>query len=118
MRKLTATAVMMVILTGGAALAVAAPSATPKQPTAQHGQHRGHGDRLKKLDTNNDGKLSLDEFKAAKDRNGQPITADQAQARFNRMDTNKDGFITKEDRPAPGNRPHPGANASGAPATR
>ena len=44
---------------------------------------------LKEADTNNDGKVSLEELKAVR-----PHITEE---RFKRMDTNNDGFITKED---------------------
>ena len=54
------------------------------------GKGQQHGQNLKQADTNNDGKVSFDEWKAARP-NG-------TQERFNTLDTNKDGFLTKEDR--------------------
>ena len=48
-------------------------------------------DKFKKLDTNGDGKLSMDEFKA-----GQK-DATKAEAAFKKMDKDNDGFLTLEE---------------------
>ena len=50
---------------------------------AKHGQHGAHA--FKAADANGDGKVSRDEFLAA------------AAARFDKMDANKDGFLTPEE---------------------
>lgn len=56
-------------------------------------------------DADKDGKITLDELKAAKGPNGQTIPADKAQALFDKLDTNKDGVISKDDRPTRGDKP-------------
>jgi hypothetical protein len=53
---------------------------------AKHGEHGNHGAKaLKSADANGDGKVSRDEFMAA------------AAARFDKMDGNKDGFLTPDE---------------------
>ncbi|MFV9552023.1 EF-hand domain-containing protein [Algibacter sp. PT7-4] len=51
--------------------------------------------RFKKIDTNDDGKITLDEFKAVKRKNEVPT--DQLENRFKRMDQDSDGFVTLEE---------------------
>jgi len=55
----------------------------PKRGDFRHGAH----DRMAKLDTNNDGRISREEAKA------DPKLA----ARFDKMDVNKDGYVDKAD---------------------
>jgi Ca2+-binding EF-hand superfamily protein len=57
-------------------------------PAAQEGQHGGQ--RLKAADTNNDGRVSWEEAQAAMPK----LTRE----RFNKLDRNGDGFISKDDR--------------------
>ena len=45
-----------------------------------------------KLDTNSDGKLSLEEFKLAKPR-GKPMESEEAEKRFVEIDLDKDGAV-------------------------
>jgi len=73
------------------------------RPPAPDGGRRGHpphgdgphgpppfgGRDLKRLDTDGDGKVSLEEFIAP------------ARARFSEMDANKDGFLDEDERKAP-----------------
>jgi len=63
---------------------------------AHHGQGHGAGQQIRQADTNSDGKVTLEEFKAAK-----PGATEE---QFKLLDTNKDGILTPEDRPARG--PH------------
>ena len=49
-----------------------------------------HMERFTKADTNGDGKLSLDEFKAA-------FPKGDSEKRFAKIDANSDGFITPEE---------------------
>jgi Ca2+-binding EF-hand superfamily protein len=49
---------------------------------------------LKKLDTNHDGKISLDEWKASPRSRKDPA---RAQEMFNKLDANHDGFITLDE---------------------
>ena len=58
------------------------------------GKEGGRGRLFKEADVNNDGKVTLEELQA--------IRPGFAKERFDRMDRNKDGFITKEERPGPG----------------
>lgn len=60
----------------------------------EHGPKRSPEEMLKKLDTNNDGKISLEEWKASP--RGQKDPA-RAQEMFNKLDTNHDGFISLEE---------------------
>lgn len=70
---------------GGTALAgtayAAQDQAEPAPPTGMHHHHRGHGDRLARLDTNKDGVITRDEAIAA------------ATTRFDKLDANHDGKI-------------------------
>lgn len=52
---------------------------------ASRGKHRGHGGHFKRVDTNNDGKVSKAEAISA------------AEAAFTRADANGDGFVTQEE---------------------
>jgi Ca2+-binding EF-hand superfamily protein len=59
---------------------------TMEELRAFHASHRGeHGGAMKKMDTDNDGKVSKAEALAA------------AAARFDAADTNKDGFLTQDE---------------------
>lgn len=53
--------------------------------------HLSPEERIKKWDKDNDGKLSLDEFKAKKK------DATKAEARFKKIDANNDGFVTLDE---------------------
>jgi hypothetical protein len=97
---------MKVVITTISALAVAATLSfaqdKPAGPPAGHGGPGGQGkgqrpppeEVFKKLDTNNDGWLSLDEFKAG--HKGQQDPA-KAAAAFKAMDKNSDGKVTLEE---------------------
>jgi Ca2+-binding EF-hand superfamily protein len=52
----------------------------------------GHGEMFKEADTNNDGKVSFDEFKAQHEKHMNEM--------FKRLDTNGDGFIDEAERKA------------------
>lgn len=52
----------------------------------------GHGEMFKEADTNGDGKVSLDEFKAMHEKH--------MLERFKKLDTNGDGFIDEAERKA------------------
>jgi hypothetical protein len=56
------------------------------------GAKHDHGKWETKADTNQDGKISFDEYKAARDQH--------MQERFKRKDTNNDGFIDEAERNA------------------
>lgn len=78
-------------------LGVGLAAAQQPAPNAAHGEHegcdhhrgggpgRGHGKMLKKMDTDNDGRITRDEFTAG------------TQAHFKRMDKNNDGVITEDE---------------------
>jgi len=61
----------------------------PPHGDGPHGPPPFAGPDLKRLDTDGDGKVSLEEFIAP------------ARARFSEMDTNKDGFLDENERKAP-----------------
>lgn len=80
MALLTAAALTgTVYAEGGAAKERPAKERTPKE----------HGQRFKDSDSNGDGKLSLEEFKAE--------AAKNIEKRFENADTDKDGFLTREE---------------------
>ena len=74
---------------GAAAKTVAPSAATPPVAPAQAKQDRNA--LFDRRDQNHDGRLSLDEFLA-----GQPDPA-EAPKRFPSFDTNKDGFLSREE---------------------
>ena len=59
---------------------------------AMHDGGKAHDGMLKEADTNNDGKISLDEFKAQHEKHMQEM--------FKTLDTNSDGFIDEAERKA------------------
>lgn len=83
MRKfLPLVAVMALVFSASQALA--ADTATDRRGD---GTGRRHTDMMQRMDKDGDGKVSKAEFVAG------------AEERFTKMDTNSDGFLTKEDRP-------------------
>ncbi len=60
----------------------------------EHGPKRSPEEMLKKLDTNNDGKISLEEWKASPRSQKDPAHAEEM---FKKLDTNHDGFITLDE---------------------
>jgi len=66
-----------------------APERAPRRPMAE-------------LDTDKDGKVSKQEFLAGPRAKANPEMAEKL---FERMDSDKDGFLSEKDKPAP--RPHP-----------
>jgi Ca2+-binding EF-hand superfamily protein len=68
------------------------------QDKKQNKGKKGPDSTFAKLDTNEDGKLSLDEFKAfaPKTKDGEAREIDHAKA-LKRKDTNADGFIDLEE---------------------
>jgi hypothetical protein len=76
---------LLAVALGGTALTGAAYAAQDQAaapaPAGMHHHHRGHGDRLARLDANKDGVITRDEAIAA------------ATARFDKLDANHDGKI-------------------------
>ncbi|HOQ89103.1 MAG TPA: EF-hand domain-containing protein [Candidatus Hydrogenedentes bacterium] len=86
MKHLTGIAVLITMLAAcGVAAAQQASPATPPAPSPQG--------RAAQADTNKDGKLSLEEAKAA--------FPNMTEERFKALDKNGDGFITPDERPKP-----------------
>lgn len=80
------------LISSSVVLAQNAPAPTPnaEAPGSHQGRHgKGHGERFEKADSNKDGKLSFEEFKAARE--------DQMKQMFQKMDANGDGSLTKEE---------------------
>ena len=72
-----------------------APGAAPAAPAEGEKKPRlSPEEAFKKLDTNNDGSLSLDEFKASP---RFATDASKAEEAFKKMDTNSDGKVTLEE---------------------
>ncbi|MGO9313274.1 MAG: EF-hand domain-containing protein [Syntrophobacteraceae bacterium] len=85
---------MLVILVGLLAVFFFAGMAFAQWQGGQGGQggpRMGCQERFDALDTNHDGKLTLEEFMAAPHRRG------KAEERFKAMDVNGHGYITKEE---------------------
>lgn len=77
---------------------------------------RGMMPDLATMDTNKDGKVSKDEFKAAL---ASTPAADRAEMMFDRRDGNKDGFLSAEELSAPmGRGPGGGGAPGGGPAPK
>jgi Ca2+-binding EF-hand superfamily protein len=83
LKLVAAVGLMAAFLTAGAAFA---------QWQGGQGSHRmSCQDRFDAMDTNHDGKLTMEEFMAAPHRRGNP------EERFKAMDVNGRGYITKEE---------------------
>ena len=95
------------------ALAMAADDAKPKKP-GKGGDRPSAEDAFKKLDTNSDGTLSLDEFKAGPRGKKDPAKAEEA---FKKLDKDSDGKLTLEEFKAGGSKKpgKPGDGKSDAP---
>ncbi len=70
------------------------PGPGPGGPGGPGGGRPNPEEIFKKLDTNNDGSLSLDEFKAGPRAQKEP---DKAEAAFKKMDKDNDGKLTLEE---------------------
>lgn len=82
---------MVVVALGVLAAVSLTSSAIAAEGQAKKGEGSGPRlERFKKADTNNDGKLSFDEFKAA-------FPKGDSEKRFAAADTDKDGFLTPEE---------------------
>jgi Ca2+-binding EF-hand superfamily protein len=64
--------------------------ATPVFAGERHGGQKHHrGEKFEEADANGDGKLSLEEFKTARE--------EKLEQRFKKTDADGDGFVTKEE---------------------
>ena len=116
MKQYAAWIVAAALCAGAAARTCAqeAPKEEPKRPSPE--------EAFKKMDTNGDGQISLDEFKAsmaerAKSR-GREMPADMVEKRFKAMDTDANGTVSLEEfkkAPRPGTRGPRGEEAPKAP---
>lgn len=91
-----------------AMLASGAAFAEGDKKPGEGGKPRHHGPPpMEKLDTNKDGKVSFEEFKAGAPKDA---PAEKVEAKFKKLDANGDGSITKDEfaamRPKDGDRPH------------
>ena len=71
-----------------------ATPATPAAPAPEAKVHRTPEEAFKALDKNNDGGISLDEFKASPRGQKDPAKADE---HFKKLDSNNDGKVTLEE---------------------
>jgi Ca2+-binding EF-hand superfamily protein len=76
-------------------LALIAGMFMPLLTGAQEKKGKSPDERFKALDTNNDGKLSKDEFVAQYKDDAEK--KGKAEMRFPRLDTNNDGFLSLEE---------------------
>jgi hypothetical protein len=87
-------ALVLAALVGFSSLSAVAFAEEAKGGGKGKGKQRPHlspEERIKKWDKDNDGKLSLDEFKANKK------DPSKAEARFKKLDANNDGFVTVDE---------------------
>ena len=103
MKKIVSLAMCVAVVLMVSGVAMAAEGKGPKGPKGP--------DFFTKVDANKDGKLSLDEFKAA-------YKGTDAEAKFLAADTDKDGFLTKEELKAAHGKGHKHADAAPAPAAQ
>ncbi len=75
-----------------------------------HGARRTPEEMLKRLDTNQDGKISLEEWKASPRSQKDPSRAEEM---FKKLDTNHDGVITLEELKAHPFGEHRGGHGKG-----
>ncbi len=81
----------LVVLVGLATVFLIAGMAFAQSQGGQGAQRMGCQERFDALDTNHDGKLTLEEFLAA------PHNRGDAEQKFKAMDVNGHGYITKEE---------------------
>ena len=84
------TQTILTIILASAALTWAADEPKPRKPGGAHSPE----EIFKHLDTNKDGKISLEEWKASRLAQKDP---EKAAENFKHLDTNGDGFITLEE---------------------
>lgn len=117
---------IIICMFGALALAVSlsfaqdAPADPAQEPGKKGGPDKGRRPNpealFKKLDTNADGSLTLDEFKAGPLGKKDPA---KAEAAFKKLDGDADGKVTldefKKNRPQPGGQPGKGPRKGGKP---
>jgi hypothetical protein len=103
MNRLT---MLVLAMLAGMAVATTANAGEHKGGEGKGGGPGGHAERFAKADANGDGKLSLDEFKTF-------AKGGEADAKFTAADTDKDGFLTKEELKAAHAKGGPGKGHGG-----